>query len=159
MHRASKVVCCLLMVQISLVLKLRAEKEKPPKPHQQATSQTAPSPPPKKESTHRFWDATNAALFAGVGGARALDYASTVGFRSRGVNEILLSNSTVDNHPLFAGIEVAGVAVSMGVSYLFHRTGHHKVERWVSIVHIGVGVGGSIRNFGLQPHQSSSAAP
>ena len=152
MQRASKVVCCLLVVQISLISELRAEKDKPPKPDQQNASKPPQSPPAKKGSTHRFWDATNAALFAGVGGARALDYASTVGFRSRGVNEILLSNSTVDNHPLFAGIEAAGVATSIGISYLFHRSGHHKLERWVSIVHIGVGVGGSIRNFGLQPH-------
>jgi len=152
MQQASKVVCCLLLVQLGLISELRAEKEEPQKQGEKATSQATQSPPPQKESTHRFWDATNAALFAGVGGARALDYASTVGFRSRGVDEILLSNSVVDNHALFAGIEAAGVAASIGVSYLFHRTGHHKVERWVSIVHIGVGVGGSIRNFGLQPH-------
>jgi len=152
MQRASKVVCCLLVVQICLISELRAEQEKAPNPDQQAASKPPQSPPAQKGPTHRFWDATNAALFAGVGGARALDYASTVGFRSRGVNEILLSNSTVDNHPLFAGIEAAGVATSIGISYLFHRSGHHKLERWVSIVHIGVGVGGSIRNFGLQPH-------
>jgi len=158
MPRASKAVCCLMIVQVSLIWELRAEKEEPPKPDEKATSQTAQSPPARKESTHHFWDATNAALFAGVGGARALDYASTHDMRSRGVNEVLLSNSVVDNRPLFVGIEAAGTALSIGISYLFHRTGHHKLERWVSIVHIGVGVGGSIRNFRLQPHQGSSAA-
>jgi hypothetical protein len=158
MQRAPKVVCCLLIVQILLVSKLRAENEQPKKPDGHTATQTSQSPPSKKESTHRFWDATNAGLFLGVSGARALDYASTVGFRSRGVDEILLSNSTVDNHPLFAGIEAAGVAASIGVSYLFHRTGHHKLERWVSIVHISVGVGGSIRNFGLERHTALSPA-
>ncbi|MFB3921756.1 MAG: hypothetical protein ACE145_08540 [Terriglobia bacterium] len=114
-------------------------------------AQKAQSAPAKGSPPHRFWDSTNAALFAGVAGARALDYASTRDMRSRGVNEALLSNSIVDNRPLFVGIEAAGTALSIGVSYLFHRTGHHKLERWVSIVHIGVGVGGSIRNYKLEP--------
>jgi hypothetical protein len=158
MQKVLKVVCCLLMVQMVLISEARAEKEPPEKSGVTGASSTSQSPAPKEGSTHRFWDATNAGLFAGVGGARALDYASTVGFRSRGVNEILLSKSTVDNHALFAGIEAAGVAASIGVAYLFHRSGHHKMERWVSIVHISVGVGGSIRNFRLQPHQAASAA-
>lgn len=157
MQEPSKVVFCLLALQISLTPGLRAQKEEPSKPDQQPSSQTSQPPPAKKGSTHRFWDATNAALFAGVGGARALDYASTRNMRSRGVNEVLLSNSVVDNRPLFVGIEAAGTALSFGVSYLFHRAGHHKLERWVSIVHIGVGVGGSIRNFGLEPTTASLA--
>jgi hypothetical protein len=98
---------------------------------------------------HRFWDRTNLELFCGVAVVRALDYASTLHFRARGANEILLSNSIVDNKPLFAGIEIATTAASIGVSYLFHRKGHHKIERWVSIVHIGVGGFGDARNYTL----------
>jgi hypothetical protein len=121
---------------------------------QAATHPVAPSfqAGPKSEAKpHRFWDRENAWLFVGVGAARMFDYASTRNMRDRGVNEWLLSNSVVDNRPLFVGIELAGTAASMGVSYLFHRTGHHRVERWVSIVHIGVGVGGAIRNYTLRP--------
>ena len=99
---------------------------------------------------HPFWDKDNIVLFAGVGAGRALDYLSTRHLRARGVNEWLLTNNIVDNKPLFAGIEVAGVAASIGVSYLFHRRGHHKLERWVSIVHIGVAVGGSAWNYNLK---------
>jgi hypothetical protein len=80
-----------------------------------------------------------------------MDYASTRHFRNQGDNEWLLTNSIVDNRPLFVGIELAGTAASIGVSYLFHRTGHHSLERWVSIAHIGVGVGGSIHNYSLKP--------
>jgi hypothetical protein len=101
--------------------------------------------------SHRFWDRENAWLFAGVGAARMVDYASTRHLRNNGVNEWLLTNSVVDNRPLFVGIELAGTAASIGVCYLFHRTGHHRAERWVSILHIGVGVGGSIRNYTLSP--------
>jgi hypothetical protein len=100
---------------------------------------------------HKFWDKENILLFAGVGGARMMDYASTRYLRDQGNYEWLLSNSVVDNRPLFVGIELAGTGLSIGVSYLFHRTGHHSLERWTSIVHIGVGVGGSIRNYGLKP--------
>jgi hypothetical protein len=105
---------------------------------------------PPLHSTHRFWDRTNGILFAGVGAARALDYASTLNLRRRGLDEIFLTNSIVDNHPLFAGIEAAATAASIGVSYLFHRTGHHQLERWTSIVHFGVAAGGAARNYALK---------
>ena len=114
--------------------------------------QNAPKP------SHRFWDATNSALFLGVAGGRALDYVSTQQMRRRGVNELLLSNQIVDNKPLFVTIEAAGTAASIAVSYLFHRSGHHKLERWTSIVHISFSVGGAIRNSGLQPSQAASLA-
>ena len=98
---------------------------------------------------HHFLDRTNVELFAGVAAVRALDYASTRHFRARGANEVLLSNAIVDNKPLFEWIEAAGAAASIAVSYWLHRTGHHKIERWVSIVHIGVGGFGDIRNYTL----------
>jgi len=102
---------------------------------------------------HSFWDRENDWLFAGVGAGRALDYASTLNLRRRGIDEVFLTNSVVDNHPLFAGIEVAATAASVGVSYIFHRTGHHRLERWTSAIHAGVGVGGAIRNYALKtPH-------
>jgi hypothetical protein len=107
---------------------------------------------------HPFWDKDNIVLFAGVGAGRALDYVSTRHLRARGVNEWLLTNNIVDNKPLFAGIEVAAVATSIGVSYLFHRSGHHKLERWVSIVHIGAAVGGSAWNYNLRASSPPGAA-
>ena len=125
------------------------QRESHPGPQQSA-------PPDATVSPHRFWDATNSVLFLGVAGGRALDYVSTEQMRSRGVNELLLSNQIVDNKPLFVAIEAAGTAASIAVSYLFHRSGHHKLERWTSIVHISFGVGGAIRNFGLQPSQAAS---
>ena len=118
----------------------------------QASSQVSPAAPRANppRTTHRFWDRTNDLLFAGVGASRALDYASTLNLRDRGLNEILLTNSIVDNHPLFAGIEAAGTATSIGVSYLFHRTGHHRLERWTSIIHFGAAVSGAARNYALK---------
>lgn len=99
---------------------------------------------------HAFWDRENAWLFAGVGAFRALDYTSTRNMRDRGRQEILLSNWVVDNRPLFIGIEAAGTGLSMGLSYLMHRTGHHKVEHLISIGHISVAAFGDARNYALQ---------
>jgi hypothetical protein len=104
--------------------------------------------PPKK--THGFWDKENDWLFAGVGASRTLDYFSTLNMRRRGRQEIFLTNDVVDNHPAFAAIEASATGVSIGAAYLFHRYGHHKLERWTSIVHMGLATTGSVRNYCLK---------
>jgi len=99
---------------------------------------------------HRFWDKENVWLFAGVGASRTLDYFSTLNMRRRGRQEIFLTNDVVDNHAGFAAIEASATGVSIGASYLFHRYGHHKLERWTSIVHIGLATTGAVRNYCLK---------
>jgi hypothetical protein len=99
---------------------------------------------------HRFWDKENRWLFACVGAARTLDYFSTLNMRRRGRQEIFLTNDAVDNHAAFATIEAATTGVSIGASYLFHRYGHHKLERWMSFVHIGLATTGAVRNYCLK---------
>jgi len=98
---------------------------------------------------HRFWDWQNAALFSGVAAARAFDFFSTSRFREKHLKEWLLDDKTVDNRPLFAAIEAGGTLVSIGASYLLHRTGHHRLERWASILHIGAATAGGIWNCTL----------
>jgi hypothetical protein len=102
------------------------------------------------EKTHRFWDKENDWLFAGVGASRTLDYFSTLNMRRRGRQEILLTNDVVDNHAAFAAIEASATGVSIGAAYLFHRYGHHKLERWTSIVHMGLTTTGAVRNYCLK---------
>src|SRR5271167_4915718 len=63
-----------------------------PKPLDTKPLDAKPSTP-----THRFWDEENDWLFAGVGASRTLDYFSTLNFRRRGRQEILLTNEVVDN--------------------------------------------------------------
>jgi len=99
---------------------------------------------------HRFWDKENVWLFAGVGASRTLDYFSTLNLRRRHDQEILVTNDLVDNHAAFAVVEAAGTGVSIGASYLFHRYGHHKLEHWTSIVHIGLATTGAVRNYCLK---------
>jgi len=110
---------------------------------------------PKQE--HRFWDKDSAWLFAGIGAARTLDYFSTLNMRRRGQQEILISNDAVDNHAAFAAIEAAGAGASIGISYLFHRHGHHKLEHWTSIVHIGLATTGGVRNYCLKTRHAKTA--
>ena len=128
-----------------------AAPDKPVAPAQQPAPGAAPAAHPLP--VHRFWDRENDLLFAAVGAGRALDYASTLNLRRRGIDEVFLTNSIVDNHLLFGGIEAAATAASIGVSYMFHSTGHHRLERWTSAVHFGVATGGAIRNYALKtPH-------
>ena len=147
---APRIILAVLIGALLLTSPAQAQEDAAPAKLGRSARQSPVSSQAVKGS-HPFWDKDNILLFAGVGAGRALDYISTRHFRKRGVNEWLLTNNVVDNKPLFAGLEVAGVAASIGVSYLFHRSGHHKLERWVSIVHIGAAVGSSAWNYTLKP--------
>jgi hypothetical protein len=109
-----------------------------------------PESPNPAATTHRFWDRTNILLFSGVAVFRGLDYASTRNFMARGREEILLPDDVVNNSAGFASLEAAATVTSIGLSYLMHRTNHHKLERWISIVHIGVTAFGDARNYALE---------
>jgi hypothetical protein len=127
---------------------------------QQSTSQAVPDQPPQKPpadasgssvpAPHAFWDRTNILLFTGVGVFRGLDYASTRNFQARGREEILIPDDVVNNSAGFASLEAAATAASVGLSYWMHRAGHHKLERWISIVHIGITGFGVARNYSLK---------
>lgn len=96
-----------------------------------AVPQEAPRP-------HRFWDNENRALFATVAAFSAADFCVTRANLASGGRELnpvtrLLSGSTPGLAVNFS-LETAGV---IGVSYIFHKTGHHKLERMTSVLNIG----------------------
>ena len=103
-----------------------------------------------KAKPHQFFDRTNILLFSGVAVSRTLDYASTRNMLARGREEKLIPDDVVYSTAGFASLEVAGAATSIGIAYLLHRTGHHKLERWISIGHIGVTSFGAARNYALE---------
>lgn len=105
---------------------------------------------PSKAVPHPFWDRTNLLLFSGVAVFRGLDYASTRNFQARGREEVLIPDDIVNNSAGFASLEAAGTLASVGLSYWMHRAGHHKIERWISIGHIGVTGFGVVRNYSLK---------
>ena len=130
----------------------------------QSNPPSAPEPAKRPASeasrkTHRFWDKENDWLFAGVGASRTLDYFSTLNFRRRGNHEVLLTNDLVDNHAAFAAVEDGATGLSIGVSYLFHYYGHHKLERWVSIIHISAATVGAAHNYSLKTVHTGTPAP
>ena len=87
---------------------------------------------------HRFWDRENAFLFAATGGMATADFFVTHANLASGGHELNpLTRPFAGSTPLLAAnfaMETAGV---IGVSYLFHKTGHHRLERAVSFVDIG----------------------
>jgi hypothetical protein len=105
---------------------------------------------PAAPQEHAFWDRTNIALFSGIAVTRGMDYASTRNFQARGRQEILLPQDVVNNSAGFAALEAAATMTSVGMSYLLHRTGHHTLERWLSIGHISVTGFGDVRNYALE---------
>lgn len=102
----------------------------------------APTPSIDHLGEHHFWDAQNIALFAAVAASSGADFAVTRSNLQSGGKELnpvvrLFGRSTPGLAVNFCG-ETIGV---IGVSYFFHKTGHHKLERIASTVNIGISVG------------------
>jgi hypothetical protein len=137
------ILLCGLLITTAAIAQQPGVQDSPPAPAQ-PIDLTHPVP------SHRFWDRTNIMLFSGVAIFRGLDYASTRNFQARGRQEILLPDDVVNNSAGFAALEAAGTVTSVGLSYWMHRSGHHKLERWVSIGHISVTGFGVVRNYSLE---------
>lgn len=87
---------------------------------------------------HRFWDRQNRTLFAMNAALAGADFAMTrrnLNHNGKELNPLtrVLSASTPGLATNFA-METEGV---IGIGYLFHKTGHHKLERVTSYVNLG----------------------
>lgn len=92
-------------------------------------------PPVSKQ--HKFWDKQNRILFTSVAALNVVDFVATRNGLQNGSTEVnpvtrIFSGSTPGLAANFAGATVANI----GLSYLFHRTGHHRLERITSIINI-----------------------
>jgi hypothetical protein len=101
-------------------------------------SSTQPVARPDTSSKHGFWDRENSALFAATAAFSAADFVVTRDNLRAGGQELnpvtrIMTGSTAALAANFAG-ETAGV---VGLSYFFHRTRHHRLERAVSMLDIG----------------------
>jgi len=99
------------------------------------STQSIAKPQPE---VHRFWDRENSFLFAATAAFSAADFVVTRDNLRSGGQEFnpvtrVLSGSTAGLAANFAG-ETGGV---IGLSYFFHKTRHHRLERAVSMVDIG----------------------
>lgn len=97
------------------------------------------SPGGVPERPHRFFDKWNIALFSASAALDGADFAMTrSNLQTNGGKELnpvvrMFGRSTAGLALNFAGEAVGTV----GISYFFHRTGHYKLERAVSMVNIG----------------------
>ncbi|HKW17015.1 MAG TPA: hypothetical protein VJO35_05855 [Terriglobales bacterium] len=92
---------------------------------------------PQAPFPHKFWDRENRLLFATTAAMCAADFSVTHMNLSNGGRELnpLVRPFTVNSATLatnFAG-QTAGV---MALSYLFHRTGHHRLERLAPLANV-----------------------
>jgi hypothetical protein len=100
------------------------------------------TPSPLNTDRHKFWDNDNRVLFATAFALDTADFAVTRANLQSGGRELnplvrIFGRSTAGLAANFAS-EGAGTVV---LSYFFHKTGHHKMERVVSFVNIGGSVG------------------
>jgi hypothetical protein len=98
--------------------------------------------PPVASSEHRFLDRENRVLFIAAAAFNGADFAVTRANLQSGGQELnpivrMFGRSTAGLAVNFIG-ETAGV---ISLSYFFHKTGHHKLERAVCLVNIGSSAG------------------
>lgn len=105
-------------------------------------------PTSNERLAHRFWDRENTTLFAATAGWAAADFCVTRANLANGGRELnpvarMFTGSTPALAANFA-LETGG---TVGIAYVFHRTGHHKLERLTSVVDISGSAGAVI--YGL----------
>lgn len=102
----------------------------------------ASTPSPVALSSHRFFDAPNLALFTANAALNTADFFVTRSNLQSGGTELnpvvrVFGRSSAGLAVNFAG-ETAGI---IGLSYILHKTGHHRLERLSSTMNIGASIG------------------
>ena len=104
--------------------------------------------------SHKFFDRQNTAAFASLGALVTADAVLT--------QRLISSGTAREANPLWRPLvkqgwpgEMAasalGYSAALGVAYTFHKTGHHKMERWANWMTVAIEAG----NVG---HNASVAA-
>ena len=93
--------------------------------------------PTTEHGQHKFWDTENKVLFATSFAAIGADFAVTRSNLQSGGKELnpLVRIFGKSTGALAANFAAEGVG-TVGLSYFFHKTGHHKMERAVTFVNI-----------------------
>jgi hypothetical protein len=104
--------------------------------------------PAHSDGEHKYWDKKNRMLFSAAAALNVADFVVTRSNLQSGGQELnpvvrVFGHSTAGLAANFAG----ETAAALSLSYLFHKTGHHKLERAVYLVNLGTSTGAV--SFGL----------
>jgi hypothetical protein len=102
--------------------------------------------------SHKFFNKNNLAAFGTLSGLIAVDAVTT--------QQLTTSYRAVEGNPLWrpmvrqgwAGEMAAsalGFSAAVGVAYTFHKTGHHKMERWANWLTVAMEAGNDAHNLML----------
>jgi hypothetical protein len=97
---------------------------------------------PRVEVTHKFWDKQNKFLFIAVASGATADFAVTRANLQSGGRELNPMVRPFGRSSAGLALNFAGETVGViSLSYFFHKTDHHKLERAVSMVNIASSAG------------------
>jgi hypothetical protein len=111
---------------------------------------------PDAPSQHKFFDRQNKVAFGTLAGLIAVDSITT--------QRLTNSGRAYEANPIWrpmvrqgwAGQTAAsalGYASALGVSYAFHKTGHHKLERWANWLMVGMEGANDVRNVSMDANR------
>lgn len=107
--------------------------------------------PSYAQEKHRFFDKQNVMLWSGVAVAHLMDCTSTWKMLDSGNGrEVELPTSLARSRVGMSLFSVGMVGAQVGGSYLLHRMGWHRAERWTSAIHATTTGATAMHNYELR---------
>lgn len=100
--------------------------------------------------SHKFFDRQNKIAFASLGALVATDAVMTQRLTNSGVAHEanpLWRPLVKQGWPGEMAASALGYSAALGMAYTFHKTGHHKMERWANWITIAVESGNVGHSF------------
>lgn len=100
--------------------------------------------------SHKFFDRQNKVAFASLGALVATDAVMTQRLINSGVAHEanpLWRPLVKQGWPGEMAASALGYSAALGVAYTFHKTGHHKMERWANWVTVAIEAGNVAHSF------------
>lgn len=107
---------------------------------------------PDAPSQHKFFDRQNKIAFGTLAGLIAVDSITT--------QRLTNSGRAYEANPIWrpmvrqgwagqAAASALGYGSALGMAYAFHKTGHHKMERWANWLAVGMEGANDVRNVAM----------
>jgi hypothetical protein len=120
--------------------------------HADAQQYTSYTSLPDAPSQHKFFDRQNKIAFGTLAGLIAIDSVTT--------QQLTNSGQAREANPIWRPMvrqgwegqlaaSALGYASALGVAYTFHKTGHHKMERWANWLTVSLEGANDVRNLSM----------